>query len=956
MEAFLINAIQFLFGDREIEDSTNRCMDDLLFLGIAQKYVDHLNAKWSTNNNHRLERALLSFQKERELARQNAENTSALDESSASVASGNGTSCGEAPSNAAVEVTIRETTLSEGSNPIKNGTEDASPVSDYPALTRTQTLESPFIVPTTPIDPHPVAAFPTIVQAPSISPRQISDCEPISMVVGDVPPRNAPGESSAVIKADESTNVHAGLAWAGYGRKTRFVRRKSAAECALSSNHHEFEVVEEKFEGNYPVHPSQMVGEGAFRIGRCANIDEALQEMKRRLGPHVEPVLQMTIQLLGKDAKVRGHEFTYHDLYCILYEHRKKPRKPVFIVKTLDDGVVVQEGFPVKPVPLSIYPQDILHPTGDQIYRGESHSSLAITSDLADLHGAFGNPDTNKFARTTRSTNVLSDVKPHVRFDIPETRGRQPLPTADFPKSRQPRRRVRSPYDPKITNLIEPKIPIISPKSLSTVVTKDEAHGSIQQVHISGRSKVTMDKDKAVGHGLLSSLRRQAGRTPLQQVPIRRRPQLEIHDDKNADRGLSSSPIQHPQGQVFEQPLEQDHTPKLPVQQEHIFKLPVQTHGRSQHNPAEDTAADHGLSSAPPHHRQDHVSKQLVEQGHAPKLPVQQDDTFKLPLQTLEHPQHKSDDDSAACQGLSSSPLRRRQDHASKQPLEHNDVSKQPTHTCEYPQNEVNANNNADHGLFSSPLRRRQNHASEHSLQQDYVPEQPVQTLRHSQHKPDDDNAADQGLFQSPLHHQHGIDENNTIDQGPSQSPLHRQVDHISSHQNETHGRFQHKRVSFKGFNSELQKDNRRHGSARTRTARASNCKANPVRFKPRSADKNTDLSSNSPTSSGMPPRSSEVHPFSYHRRRAVRVGSPLINVTNAQEHHSGTDESVDNEVPDFVDRSGESPAAEEEDEVEAQGKAGGIAAAIAAQKAKWRVRIPGSAESVSSNACESLE
>ena len=60
------------------------------------------------------------------------------------------------------------------------------------------------------------------------------------------------------------------------------------------------------------------------------------------------------------------------------------------------------------------------------------------------------------------------------------------------------------------------------------------------------------------------------------------------------------------------------------------------------------------------------------------------------------------------------------------------------------------------------------------------------------------------------------------------------------------------------------------------------------------------------------------------------------------------------------MDRRGEPSAAkareeEEEEDEEGDELVGGIAAAIAADKAKWAVRIPGSDESASSNACESF-
>ncbi|MCJ1321734.1 hypothetical protein MMC15_007079 [Xylographa vitiligo] len=849
MEAFCISAVQTLFGDR-----------------IAQKYTDHLNARWYANNNHRLEKALLCCQKLRDLAKQNAEHASALDRDCVSVASGDAISYGGIPGNAALEETSRGTSVSEGAIPGKNSSGDVSPVSDFPALTRTQTIESACTVPTTPVGPHAVVGYPTLVQVPSISPRQISDREPISIALEDVLPRSAEHESGAVRKFGENINLHGGLAWAGYGRKTKFIRRRSAAECSLPSNQDQFEIVEEKFEGNYPVHPSQMIGEGAFRIGRCADVDEALQELKRRLGPHIETVLQMTIRLLGKDTKIRGHEFTYHDLYCMLYEHRKNLNKPIFVVKTLDDGIVVQEGFPVKPVSLSIYPKEILYPTGDQIYRDEKGPSSAIIGDLVDIKGTVGDPGTRELTRTNRSSNVLPNVKPQVRFNIPETGARPPIPTARVPSTRQPRRRARTACDPKITKPIGSVSSSIIPKTVvSAVVTKDEAHGSIQQVQIRGRSEHKMDGNNDADHGLFSSpLRRQLGHTLTQQAQIRGRPQHRMDEDNDADHGLFSSPLRR---QLNHAPIQQ-----------------AQTHGHPLNRMDKDKDADHGLFSSPRRRQLDHA-------------PIQQ-------VHTHGHRQHKRDEDhtSDADPDLPSSPV----GHSLGHPLGQRTSRITPT-----------------------PL------ASEKRLDH-------VRAITTSA------TAIQDPAVQSP-----------TVQNLAIQNPGTTYPVAIRGHPLE-HSSWDYKERIVK---AELpEPDLPEPAIANT----------NPVHLKPHSTLRNMALSSHPPDAFGTPSLSSKLHPLSYRKRHAPRVGSPLINVTNVQEHHSDSYESVDDEVPDFVDRSGESPAAgsplnipasplpptesatpqgtEEEEKL-----AGGIAAAIAAQKAKWAVRIPGSEESASSNACESF-
>ncbi|MCJ1295972.1 hypothetical protein MMC34_007537 [Xylographa carneopallida] len=618
MEAFFISTVQTVLGDR-----------------IAQKCINHLNAKWHADNNHRLEKALSSCQRLRDLAKQIAESASVLDEFSTSAAFEHGTSCGEVPLNAAVEVMSNGMTVSEGVSegvlPGKNGSDDISPVFDVPALTRTRTLETPYTVPTTPVGPHVVAETANNIQVPSLSPHQISDRKTFSLAVEDILSRGAKRESSAVHKAEDHISLHEGLAWAGYGRKTRFIRRRSSAECALSSNSHQLEIVEEKFEGDYPVHPSQMIGEGAFRIGRCADVNEMLQEMKRRLGPHIETILQMTIRLLGEDTKVRGHEFTYHDLYCMLYEHRKKSRKPAFVVKTLDNGIVVQEGFPIKPVPLTIYPQEILCPIGDQIYRSGKASLSAIFGDTAGTKETERDTGTDVLSRTNLSTNVPPNVKPQVRFDIPETGGRPPIPTGRAPQSRQPRRRIHSACDPKITNPITLKVLSISSKTVSTVVTKDEAHGSIHQVQTPGRSKHKMDKNNGADHGLFSSLlRRQLGQASIRQVQPRGPTQHNMDDTSDVDRDLFQSPLRRgldrssttqvqPRGPTQYNIDEIKETDRglfqSPIRRapDRSFTTQVQTHGVSQHNMDEASDADRDLFQSPLRHGPDHSPTTQVQ-------------------------------------------------------------------------------------------------------------------------------------------------------------------------------------------------------------------------------------------------------------------------------------------------------------------------------------------------------
>ncbi|MCJ1400707.1 hypothetical protein MMC11_003915 [Xylographa trunciseda] len=859
MEAFLTNAIQTVLGER-----------------IAQKYINHLNAKWYADHDDRLQKALLSCQKLRELSRQKAENASSLDELSANAASENGISEGGVLGDAASEVTIRGTELSEGVSPGKNFLGDVSPESDFPALTRTQTLESLCTVPSTPVCPQAATEYPEFPKSPSTRfSRQRPDSRPISYTTGDILSRSAELESGIVTTAKEKPDLRGGFVWAGYGKKTRFVRRKSASECPLSSNQQRYEVVEENIEGSFPLHPSEMIGEGSFRLSRYANVDEALQELKRRFGPHIETILQMSIRFLGKGAKVRGHDFTYHDLYCMLYEHSRKPVNPVFVIKTLDDGLVVQEGFPTKPLSLEVYSKDILCPTGDQIYRAGKSSSSVKVGNLADAKEIVGESSTVVHTHTNRAANAFRDVTARVRSAEKRNGGRPPLPVARVPTSRQPRPRVRFACD------LENKKSIgLKSSSTSPVVTKDEVRTFVQQAHILEPSGHTMDENDTADHGLFSR-------------PVHR-------------------PLRQPLG--------------------HSFEL-------SKHKMDDDYSADHGLFSRPL------------------RLPLHQSSGHPLGHrlgQPHESSKHRIDEDNTADDGLFSRPLIR----PLRQPLGH-PLNHSLGHGFELSKDEMGEDDGVDHGLFSRPVRRPVRQPLGHPLGRrlDQPFDQPHgHPLSQRASRTTSVPIGSEEYFDD---HKHTITTSaagvqNLVPGHPIKTEEHRPE----------HSLWDYKET---GTYSELPEPE----IANT----------NPIRLRRRSTVKNTDLSSNFAITFDTPSLSSAKHPLSLRNRHAPRVGSPLVNVTNIQEHHLAADESDDDNVPDFVDRSGGSPALdpsldisdfpllppmptkqqdqkEEVGEVEvAQEKVtGGIGAAIAAHRGTGSVRFPGSAETASSNACESID
>ncbi|MCJ1388642.1 hypothetical protein MMC18_001490 [Xylographa bjoerkii] len=894
MEAFLITAVQTVFGDR-----------------IAQKYTNHLNAKWYADHNHRLEKALLSCQKLRDLARQTVDNASSPEETCANTSTGDGCLDGGVFGNAATGATIRATAASGGATPGKNGSGDVSPVSDFPALTRSPTLESSCTVPPTPVGLHLVADYPSIPKPSPRFPRQISDREPISYTVKDILSRSAELESGTITKIEEKIDLSGGVAWAGYGRKIRYLRRKSASECPLSSDQQQYEVVEKSLEGNYPVHPSEMIGEGSFRISRCANVDEALQELKHRFGPHIETILQMTIRLLGKDAKVRGHDFTYLDLYCMLYEQPTKTPKPTFVIKTLDDGVVVQEGFPTKPLSLTVYPKEVLCPTGDQIYRAGKISSSAKVDDLADAKSAVGNSGTKEIARTNCSTNALNNVTKRVRFADKEKSTATRYPIARPLKSRQ---RVRFAGDP------EDKIPIglksssLSPKTTAAVVNKDGTLTFIQQAQILGSSKQKMDQSNSTDYDLLS----RPFRRPLKAGILESSEQM--MDQKNgAEHDLISHPSRPPLHARALEPSEQ--------------------------NMDQNSSAHHCSISRS-------LRRQLAENN-----PLSRPSRRPLNTRIPESSEQKIDVEDSADQGLFSRPLRRPLGH----PLGQR-ASRIPSTTI-VPEQHV------DHE-FGHPLSRQ----TSRFFSNPTVPEQhvdlefghplsrqvsrilatPVFPVKHVYHESGHLEQRASRITSTPVvlekhvNHEHSI----TTSEGTVGIPASGHPIAIKKHLPE-HSSWDYKETITEPELPEPEIANN-----------------NPIRLKRRSTNKNMGLSCDLANTFDTPSLYSKKHPLSFRNRHAPRVGSPLYKVSNYQEQYSDIEESGEDIVPDFVDRSGGSPVLDTAMHIpdlplppmrstkphdNKEEVAGGIALAIAVRKNHNVVRIPGSTETVTSNACESF-
>ena len=838
MEAFLITAVRTLFGEREMQYSSNVQMIYLQFLGIAQRYTDHLNAKWYADHNDRLQKALSSCHKLRSLSDQTIEDTLSSEVVPADTVSGSDSLGDQVSGNAASDVTIRGAPVSRVVTSERNGPDDIFLVSDIPALTRTQTLESSCAVPPTPVWPHAAVEYPLISKTPSRYPRQISDRESISYTVNRLLSLNPELDSNNVTQAEVKVDLHKGLAWAGYGRKIRTVRKVPA-----SGSPTQYEVVEEPFEGDYPVNSAEMVGEGAFRISRLANVDEALQELKQRFGPHIHVILQMSIRLLGKDAKVRGHRFTYDDLYCMLYEHATKARKSGFIVKTLDDGCVVQEGFPVKPLPLKIHPRALLYPTGDQIYRAEAGSSLSKFSDTANANEAVGVLRTKQFARTNRSSNTTSKVTKRVRAANKAKGAVIPLPTARAPTSRQPQPRVRFACDIQVQEQANLKSSHLSPRTASTVVHRDEVLTFIQQAQILGSSKQDMDVNDSAGHDL-SSRPRPRGH-PLSSL----KPKMDANDGTDYD--LISRPISRPL----------DHSL-----------------GLSKQKTDTDESVDRDLSSQP-------ISRPL---GHS-----------------LSSTKQKMDTDDSTGHDLFSRPLPRpvghplgsfKQNVPTNETTDHDLLSRHIDRPLSPLKKQIELDNSADHDLFARPLDRSFGHSLGHSLNS-------------IKQQLDLDNGADRDHFSRPLTR-------------PLGHPLGPRVPRTTNIPNISKELVDHERTvtnltelvqnldvsqptSTKEDRPEYYSTDYKEIGSKPDSTKPQVANSNPVPIRRRTTDRDMGLSCNLANTSYTPSLSSQMHPLSFRNPHAPRIGSPLRNALNFQQQESDLDESDDDTVPDFVDRSG---------------------------------------------------
>lgn len=186
----------------------------------------------------------------------------------------------------------------------------------------------------------------SIPRPPPRFPRQLADRQGFSLSVKGIRSRCAATGGFEGTNSDRKKNRCDGISWAGYGNRSCGVRIPSS-DAPDVSHQLDDDLVGEQQDENYPVHPSEMVGEGSYRISRTASINEMVETFRKILGP----MAPLVAKLAGRDAKVPGHQFTYDDLQRMIYQRETCSRvKPGLSIMTTDEGVVVQSGFPADKV------------------------------------------------------------------------------------------------------------------------------------------------------------------------------------------------------------------------------------------------------------------------------------------------------------------------------------------------------------------------------------------------------------------------------------------------------------------------------------------------------------------------------------------------------------------------------------------------------------------------------
>ena len=199
-----------------------------------------------------------------------------------------------------------------------------------PSLTRSNSLETSDSTPFTPSSTFSLSAFPSLPKRrrPSGERHQVADIEPIFYCEKELLaaakeqyPEDYPTDESTTLEVAESHRAK--IHWVGYAA--------NAPECIMAPSH-------------------EMMGQGCYRISKNASLQQVLDSFSACQGP-MGPLIAT---FAGKDRKVPGHDFTYHELNQALYERStaattKKTELHSYTVEKNDEGTEIQRGFPFPP-------------------------------------------------------------------------------------------------------------------------------------------------------------------------------------------------------------------------------------------------------------------------------------------------------------------------------------------------------------------------------------------------------------------------------------------------------------------------------------------------------------------------------------------------------------------------------------------------------------------------------
>ena len=136
---------------------------------------------------------------------------------------------------------------------------------------------------------------------------------------------------------------------------------------------------------NFLVNGSEMIGFGRYRCSKDASNEFIINNIIEKLGD----VADLVVKLGGEDLKVHGHEtITYAEVLRIKKKRSEQENPNKYKQEVSSDGIIVQTGFPTRPVPL-----DAIHSTVPRHLRSGSwtdHDQSARDFKMVHNYGQFG--------------------------------------------------------------------------------------------------------------------------------------------------------------------------------------------------------------------------------------------------------------------------------------------------------------------------------------------------------------------------------------------------------------------------------------------------------------------------------------------------------------------------------------------------------------------------------------